>query len=367
MRLNLFTPFFDLSGYANVGRNLYGSLKDSFEIKLITNLIPGWEAHCSLELRKAIERQFNGTGAAIFNTFPDRSGEWFGERFNPLLQYCIFEGDKIPYHWAYYLNQPEIKYVLCPSKHVIKACRNTKVKPSKLKLIPHGVDNTIFNPTVKKISQLEDGYFKFLYVGGWAQGREDRKGVDILLEAFCEEFKPIEKVELILKINTVYNRQDWNIYDEIKKLNLPSCKRRPKIRIILDNLPAPNLASLYKSCNCFVMPTKAEAFCLPCAEALACGIPVITTNFGGQTDFVNKKNGWLIDIEEMIPASDNFFNIYEGIRWAKPSKEHLKKLMRYAFEHKLETEAKGISASKEILLEYSWEAVSYTHLTLPTN
>lgn len=56
----------------------------------------------------------------------------------------------------------------------------------------------------------------------------------------------------------------------------------------------PGLAELYNAADCFMLPSQVEGFGLPLAEAMASGLPVITTNHAAQAEVVGKA-GVLID------------------------------------------------------------------------
>jgi glycosyltransferase involved in cell wall biosynthesis len=49
--------------------------------------------------------------------------------------------------------------------------------------------------------------------------------------------------------------------------------------------------------NCFVLPTRYEAFGAVLIEAMASGLPVIATRSGGPDSIVTKENGLLVDPE----------------------------------------------------------------------
>jgi len=104
-----------------------------------------------------------------------------------------------------------------------------------------------------------------------------------------------------------------------------------------------------KSFDCFVLPTRGEGFGLPILECGAMGIPSIVTGHSGVLDLVDDTTGWLIDNTLVdIPLQYlPYFKNYIGGKWAEPSIEHLRKLMRYTFEHPEEVKVKGDAAYKK--------------------
>jgi len=168
--------------------------------------------------------------------------------------------------------------------------------------------------------------FKFIYDKGWRTGWTDRGGVSYLVKSFMEEFTSKDDIMLIIKVNMAYGT---NIDKFMKELDIQN-KDLPKLKFITDNLNYKDLVKFYNIGDVFVAPTRCEGFGLGMIQALACGIPILTTNFGGQTDFVNKDNGWLIggELEEVKHEV-----LYEGISWLTPDIEELKKTMRWCYNN----------------------------------
>ncbi len=188
---------------------------------------------------------------------------------------------------------------------------------------------------------LEDKPFVFLCAKGWRGTSWDRGGVQYVVKAFAEEFSKDEKVQLILKLNPAYINPQ-HIAQAIQQLNLP--EDRPPININCDMLPFDQLINLYNQADCFVCATRSESFNLPGLEAMACGLPTIQTNYGGQTDYMNQNNSLKIDyiLEEVKEDL-----MYEGVRWASVDINDLQKQLRWAFENQDKIKEMGKQAEED--------------------
>ena len=93
---------------------------------------------------------------------------------------------------------------------------------------------------------------------------------------------------------------------------------------------------------------------MPILEAMACGLPVIATNWSSQTDFFNEKNGYPVDVEKLINAEAKC-PYYEGFQWAQPSEEHLMERMRYVYDHKQEARELGLIAAADARTNWTWD------------
>jgi glycosyltransferase involved in cell wall biosynthesis len=329
------------SGYASHTRQLALALDKYFDVRVEPmSVVPGWEGMVQPKIVELVNKRFKPE-ANVMISFPYFWGLKSADRV-PFVGFGVFEGSKVHSSWTKCSNKDYISQIWTPSTHVKESFLAGGVT-RPIEIVPHGVDLGIYNTEVKPNKKDR---FQFLYVGGWAQFKSDRRAVDLLIEAFSEEF-PNGEAELVLKVNPAYGQ---NVYEDMKKLSIPTTA---KIKVSTSALSDKQMAALYKTADVFVMPTKAEGFCLPCLEAMAVGTPVIATNYGGQTDFINPHNGWLINIEKMIPATDrNVF--YEEAEWAMPSKEHLKQLMRIAYEDNELRKTKGIAAADDAK-EWTWD------------
>ncbi|MEI2611525.1 MAG: glycosyltransferase family 4 protein [Candidatus Promineifilaceae bacterium] len=137
----------------------------------------------------------------------------------------------------------------------------------KIEVLPPGVDTERWRPRLHTPSPL----LNILFVG-----RDlSRKGGHMLIQAF--QALPPGLASLHLVTRTPFpSTENIHVYADLN----------PNDGVLL---------SLYQSCDLFVLPTEAEAFGIAAIEALAVGLPVITTPVGGLTDVVAEgENGYLL-------------------------------------------------------------------------
>ncbi|MEK6884080.1 MAG: glycosyltransferase [Nanoarchaeota archaeon] len=378
MKIHVIGSFFDSSGYSIHTRNLCNALFQlNPDLSIDTQKPQDWVRYVSDNELKMLSTPYTDNSTTIAITQPQFSPLFLAGNPKAFYQYCVWEGMYCPLFWLPYLSNPRITGVLTPSQHTYNSIRNTieyvqKQGLSRFKgcfrgidkillkthIIPHGFSPKFFYP---KTSAKSNKPFIFLMNKGWSQGINDRGGIQWGLIAFCNEFCKDENVELIVRINPTYNLPNWNLDEEIQKLKLNENGLK-KVKFTIEPTTYDKLVKLYHQGNIFVSPTMGDAFNLPCLEAQACGLPIIATNFGGQCDFVNENNGWLINCDLIDVTWDI---THEGNKWAKPNMIHLQQTMRYVFEHSEEVKRKGEQALKDSK-EWTWEQSTQKLLNITT-
>jgi glycosyltransferase involved in cell wall biosynthesis len=227
------------------------------------------------------------------------------------------------------------------------------VPRQKLRVVPGGVDTDIYHPAIPPLEPHQKG-FVFLSLFGWF----DHKGWDILLTAYCNEFSPDEEVLLVLKTMDYMSHPiaiERQAAALINSLGKPA-EAIPEVRLINRSLAGSQMPGLYTSCDAFVLPSRGEAWGRPYLEAMACGLPVIGTGWSGNLEFMNDENSYLIDIEGLEDVRrDVDMQLYQGHKWARPSLEHLRHLMRFCFEHRQEARDKGNRARQDVCRKWTWK------------
>jgi len=358
LKINLIGTIFGTSGYDSHCRQLANALfKLNEDIKLDVPLPQDYLRLVNDNELKMINCLNRTPDVTISVMTPPYWKICLGDNTKKFVGFLVWEGDKIPLYWLEYLLDKRVDQIWVPSKHTKDAIKNTLASEhfegkigteellliNKVKIVPHGVDLSIFKPTECK----RDSKFTFICNKGWRGTSWDRGGVQYLLKAFCEEFKKEEEVELLLKLNASYLHPS-QVTQALDSLNLP--QERPEIKVLINDIPYTKLPELYCMGDVFVCTTRAEAFNLPGIEAMACGLPTIQTSYGGQVDYMSDKNS--IGINYVLECFGNEL-LYEGILWATPNNDDIRKTLRYAFNHKEEMKEKGKQALEDSK-NWSW-------------
>lgn len=253
------------------------------------------------------------------------------------IGYTMLEVDGVPANWVSYINS-HLTELWVPSTFNQHTFKKSGVR-IPIKVVPLGVDTNRFNPYVTPMLPKSDK-FSFLCVCEWGE----RKNVHLLMRAFQAEFKKTEPVQLILRTGS--HDPNVNVEKELSQYDLRN------VVLLTQAYDSHQMPSLFKSADCFVLPSSGEGWGLPYAEAMACGLPVIGTAWSANLDFMNHENSYLLRAERIVPAVARC-PLYIGFNWALPDLNHLRRLMRHVYENKEEARTKGEIASRHILSNYS--------------
>lgn len=279
----------------------------------------------------------------VYFTYPHWWNIWRGKVSGGF----VFEGTRLWPHWIDKMNHaPQL---WCPSEATANLFRLNGVTPP-IEVIPHGIDPDFHRP----VSRPPDGDFTFLSIASWLGKRGERKGVDLLVEAFDEEFGREEPVRLLFKGSTFWARIERGFYQEAIETLLGHAN--PRIMVNENLLTDPQVRDLYHQADCFVAPTRGEGFGLPLLEALACGLPLITTRDfnSGHIDFCEGNPGVLfIPSAGQFPADETAYP--QGSLLSEPDKQALRQQMRYAFEHRDEVRERGRAGAALVHRDWTWE------------
>jgi glycosyltransferase involved in cell wall biosynthesis len=199
---------------------------------------------------------------------------------------------------------------------------------SKIEIVPNGVDEFWFVNKDTKISKINDGAIKLLYVGRFYFNKNIFRILLIQYKLLMMGFTST----LTLIGNTNQSLFEKIIYKFAAKI---------KNTIVLPKLPKEALLRHYKESSIYVMPSHYESFGLTYVEALTQGKPIIYTKNQGIDGFfkngsigyaVNSKNtGEIICaihkiVRNYCATSANCLIACERFEWENIEKKYLQML-----------------------------------------
>ncbi|MGH6840793.1 MAG: glycosyltransferase family 4 protein [Methylocella sp.] len=235
-----------------------------------------------------------------------------------------------------------------PSNFCRRAVQALTAKP--VMVVPHVVQaSEAPQPGWREKLQIGSGEFLFLYVFD-ASSLVERKNPRCLVDAFEAAFSRDDHVRLVLKVSNAGVDPEFSLY-------LDALARRDRRCVVLRQTMDPHkIAGLISASDCYVSPHRTEGFGLTVAEAMALGLPVIATGYGGTADFVTEEAGFPLRYR-LVEVDRDHGPYAKGAVWADPSREHLAELLRFVVANPRAAAARGQRARARIREGYSAAAV----------
>jgi glycosyltransferase involved in cell wall biosynthesis len=352
--------FYEAGGYAKVNRNLalgLSKLGVKVQIDPITmkrNELDEEEVKKIAHLMTPVSRKAIMIDSIIPTFGITSSGKY-------KILYTTIEADTVPQQFIDCCNMYNEVWVT--SDHCKKVLLKYNIRP-KIEVVTPSIDTKIYKEDCKSYEfepKLND--FIFISVFGWNY----RKGYDVLLKSYIKEFTDKDNVSLLIVSRFQNNSSNKDIIKNTiqKYIDESGNKNPPHIARFSNIIPENIMPNIYKACNVFFLPTRGEGFGLIYCEASLCGLPIISTNFSGQTMYLKDDNSYLIEIDKLEKVQPGLMNIHYWNSQIFPSLTSEKviddtgKLMRYVFNNYDEAKTKNIKLKSFIQDNYNINNVSY--------
>jgi hypothetical protein len=349
MGLNFIGQFFGCVGIGNHSRYFAEALLNNIDDVRLNPLTPNINYDMF-----GLTPKLNANFKACEDKYPTLAF-WYPDAFGSLFQrtpktprkigYYVFEYTKIPETYIAEINK--LNDICTPSKWG----KETLIKNGvtiPVHVVPGGVDTNIFNSTGRK---LDEKTFKFIHVGK----AEKRKSTEQLIEAFANAFGGNPNVSMTMYIHNVhiqYFNSYKYVYDVLDRIGKKDIISQFNIKNFVENI-----ADEYRSHNVAIFPSKSEGLGMPTLEAMACGVPTITTFNTAMMDYANDDNTILIkDMSEQLVQDPHFFPIAGSHgTWLCPSVGTISEKMKWAYDNYSEAEKIGMDAEVWVRNNYTWD------------
>lgn len=256
-------------------------------------------------------------GCMIFRAGDGVHAAWLAHRARVLTLAQRIAQAVSPYH-RYVLGaeqamfgHPALKAVICNSQMVADEIgQHYGVAPDKLQVIYNGVDTAVFHPQLadefREATRAQLGISNrvplLLFVGSGFE----RKGVPQLLRAMAK----MQRTETRLAVVGA-DRKLKAMQDLAARLGLDK-------RVHFTG-PLKDVRPWYGAADGFVLPTLYDPCPNAALEALACGLPIVTSTTCGAQEWVQPgDNGWVVDALDVAELADRLDDLAELARSKSP-------------------------------------------------
>jgi glycosyltransferase involved in cell wall biosynthesis len=178
--------------------------------------------------------------------------------------------------------------IFCASTFTKQSLIEAGIDAAKIVVEPYGIDQSVFAPS-------PDKFARFSVV--WASSYTQTKGIGYLLEALARQ--PVPGIELVLA-GYPYGTDAVALYEN-----------RIRVRR-LGHIARSELARVMSHCHVHVFPTLVEGFGRNLIEAMASGLPVITTRHCAGPDLIEDGvNGFIVPIRDVDAICEKLAWVYD--------------------------------------------------------
>ena len=208
-------------------------------------------------------------------------------------------------HLLRFFERRNIKFadqIIAVSEHIGKlTLRALNLDHKNYHVIYNGVDTNLFYDWKVNRNQEE-----ILYVGSVSR----RKGILELFQAYSLVLKEKPDTKLTLVGSLPDGEQKTTLISNL--LSFLPADNHENVKF-LGRIPLESLPEYYNRATIAVFPSLAEAFGLTCAEAMACGTPIIMTNRASGPELIeNGKSGLLVDVKNIIDFSKKIIYLLDN-------------------------------------------------------
>jgi D-inositol-3-phosphate glycosyltransferase len=178
--------------------------------------------------------------------------------------------------------------------------------PSRIEIVPPGVDHSIFNPASKKEARQLLNLNEqptLLFVGRI----QPLKGVDLAISTLFElEHKDAQLILIGSSSGLEGPSEERRIRQLVEESGLTN-------RVLfVEPQSHEKLVDWYRAADVVLMPSRSESFGLVALEAAACGVPVVASAVGGlQTIVEDNSSGYLINDRDPCSYADHVSKIID--------------------------------------------------------
>ena len=127
--------------------------------------------------------------------------------------------------------------------------------------------------------------------------------------------------------------------------------RAPIVFVVDHDIEPYQAGSLYRSADCVVLVGRSSEPGPAAVEALACGVPLVTVDWGGASELVDGVG--VVGVESVLVPSSA-----AGLQWADPYYGKMREALRKMYTDAEAANAQALTTSERLRTELSWDSLA---------
>lgn len=243
---------------------------------------------------------------------------------------------------------PIVNELWAPTRFIETMLKKSAPPHVHVDYVPLPIQQTKVDSAITRGHFGVDGRYMFLFVFDLMSIMK-RKNPLGLIEAYTQAFRQSDGAQLVIKTMNGEKRPD----DLAALLNAVS--NRSDITVIDAYYSHGETSTLISLADCYVSLHRSEGLGLTLCEAMSHGVPVIATNYSGNTDFMTDQNSFPIAWDR-VAVGEGAGGYSPTATWAEPRLSDAARVMRYVFENQHEARIRGAQGRNDVLGGFSVEA-----------
>ncbi len=346
------------TGYANHARNFFTALNNHVPVRIrnfahyptLDNMTPSQQdmvihqnwSEPPYNVGTPFTR--NPTTEYVNIILMETNHYYFYDKYEgPVIGYNVWESTRQPD--GFFKKMLELDQFWVPTEWQRRVTIEQGYPESKIRVVPEAVDGTIFFP-VDNPEPYDDGRFKFIIFGRW----DYRKFTTEMIQSFVKTFGPEEPVDLIISVDNKFPVDGMKTTaDRLEYHNIQD-SRIKNVGFVTNE----QYVDYLQRGHCLLSCSRAEGWNLPLIEAIACGIPTISSAHEAQLEFAQDASVIVRTKEYRKPQNVFMSDDTPGL-WDEPDFDDLCDKMRYVYENYSTLRSKSLVDSELVRNKFTWE------------
>jgi glycosyltransferase involved in cell wall biosynthesis len=258
------------------------------------------------------------------------------------IQMTQWESTKVPPHWKDFAKGYDEWWTA--NDFGKQAFIDSGIPEEKVYVFEHGVDSTLWQPKLRG----QNGAVRFLHIDSGSP----RKRADLAKAAFKKAFGDNPNYEITFKHSHIPSSGvDWN---NPKTMATHGEWESKNIRHIRENMSTEDLVKLYHYHDAIIYPSEGEGFGMIPMQALATGMPVIST--GRWCSYERYLNNNIIDSHIGQSEIQETYTRFGDV--VVPNLDSMVELMRSVAKNIDEHSKVFLDQRQQVIEDYDWYSLS---------